>query len=62
MVEMTFRERKGKHKHKRAAKKKSSEGSWWDIVVEVLFYIPELLLVPFRLVWWGIRGLIKWIW
>ncbi|MFB5283442.1 hypothetical protein [Peribacillus sp. Hz7] len=61
---MTFRERKGKHKHKqkRAAKKKSSEGSWWDIVVEVLFYVPELLLVPFRLVWWGIRGLIRWIW
>ncbi|MEH6948991.1 hypothetical protein V7068_18355 [Bacillus sp. JJ634] len=57
---MTFRERKGKQK--RVAKKKSSEGSWWDIVVEVLFYVPELLLVPFRLVWWGIRGLLKWIW
>jgi len=59
---MTFRERKEKYKQKRAARKKSNEDSWWDIAMEVLFYVPELLLVPFRLVWWGIRGLIKWIW
>ncbi|USK59764.1 hypothetical protein [Peribacillus asahii] len=62
MIEVTFRERKEEHKRKRAAKKKSNESSWWDILMEVLFSVPELLLWPFRLVWWGIRGLIKWIW
>lgn len=52
---MTFRERREKFRSKRRQKEKESTYSWSDLFGDVLFYFPELLFLPFRLVWWGFR-------
>lgn len=39
---------------KRKKSKKNPEDKWdW---LEILFWIPEIILYPIRLLWWVIRG------
>ncbi|SFE35242.1 hypothetical protein [Alteribacillus iranensis] len=40
------------------SKKVRKEGKW-DWVVDVLLFIPELIIIPIRLVFRGIFGLFK---
>ncbi|WLR57450.1 hypothetical protein LC048_11685 [Mesobacillus subterraneus] len=42
-------------------RKKKQEGSYtfWDFVFDLLFYIPELIFLPFRLVFYLFRFLAK---
>ena len=51
---MTFRERRERKK-----KDKESVYSWGDFLWDGLFYFPELLLWPLRLLWWGVRTIIN---
>ena len=45
-------------KEKRKKRRRNKEGnSFIDFILEVLFWIPELIILPFRLVFWLIRGL-----
>jgi hypothetical protein len=47
-------------KEKRQRKRDRGEGySTWDGIFELLFWIPELLILPFRLIFWLIRGIGK---
>ena len=56
---MTFRERREKYRSKRKKKDGESVYSWSDFLWDGLFYFPELLFLPFRLVWWGLRAILK---
>lgn len=56
---MTFRERRENHRSKCKKKEKESVYSWSDFLWDVLFYFPELLFLPFRLLWWGVKAIVK---
>ncbi|MCM3584604.1 hypothetical protein M3182_02460 [Mesobacillus maritimus] len=46
-----------KKKAKRITNKKHSDHyTFIDFLFDVLFYIPELILFPLRMIWWLIRG------
>ncbi|MFD1019599.1 hypothetical protein [Thalassobacillus hwangdonensis] len=46
-----------KRKKERTRKARKPEGSytWWDGFWDVLFWVPELLILPFRLVFFVVR-------
>lgn len=39
------------------SKKKRKAHDFVDFALEVLFWVPELIILPFRIVFWLIRGL-----
>lgn len=41
----------------RKYKKTEDDYTFWDIVFDVLFWIPELFILPFRIIYWLLRGL-----
>ena len=43
----------------RKNKKNNGFYSFWDFILDVLLWIPELILLPFRLVFWLLRGIIR---
>lgn len=40
----------------RKGKKNNGDYTFWDFVLDVLFMIPELFSLPFRLIFWLFRG------
>ncbi|HLU23552.1 MAG TPA: hypothetical protein VKZ77_13890 [Bacillaceae bacterium] len=40
----------------RKYKKRNDHYSFLDILADILFWIPEILLLPFRLLFWIVRG------
>ncbi|WP_176330287.1 hypothetical protein [Oceanobacillus rekensis] len=38
---------------------KKKKGSVWDWFVDILLFIPELIIIPFRLIFRGLAALIK---
>lgn len=40
----------------RRNKKSHDHYTFWDGVLDVLFWVPELFLLPFRLIFWLLRG------
>jgi hypothetical protein len=44
-------------KKEKLRKRKKKENEVLDFILEVLFWLPELLILPFRLIFWLIRGL-----
>ena len=40
-------------------KRKKAEGSYtfWDVLGDILIWVPELIIWPFRLLWYMIRGI-----
>ena len=40
----------------RKARKSNDQYTFWDFVADVLCWVPELILLPFRLIFWMIRG------
>ncbi|SOC15344.1 hypothetical protein SAMN05880501_10875 [Ureibacillus xyleni] len=40
----------------RKGKRSNNDYTFLDFIVDVLFMIPELLFLPFRLVFWLFRG------
>lgn len=40
----------------RKHKKSKNDYNFWDMVVDVLLFIPELLFLPFRIIFWILRG------
>ncbi|WP_186579416.1 hypothetical protein [Aquibacillus kalidii] len=56
----------GKWREKRKARKQRRKNhhegySLLDGILDILFWIPEILLVPFRILYWLFRGIGKWI-
>ncbi|MGM0846560.1 MAG: hypothetical protein ACQEUT_16415 [Bacillota bacterium] len=46
-----------RRKDRRRRKKADGTYSFWDAVGDVLIWIPELIILPFRLLWFLIRGI-----
>ena len=42
---------------KRKNQSRNSNYTFWDFVLDVLTIIPELLFLPFRLIFWLLRGI-----
>ncbi|RFU65373.1 hypothetical protein D0466_05630 [Peribacillus glennii] len=55
---MPFKGRRKKHLQKRKSRNQARY-SWSDFFADIFFYVPELIVLPFRLLWWGIRGLVR---
>lgn len=49
---------------KTARRRKRIKGKYTfvDFIWDVLFWVPELILFPFRLLFWFFRALVKSIW
>jgi hypothetical protein len=56
---MSFRKRRGKYKKKRKLRKKKDGYTFVDFLSEALFYFPEVILFPFRLLWFAVRFIIR---
>jgi len=48
-----------KRKERRRERKKLGVYNWVDMLFDILFLLPELLFLPFRLVFYLIRGMGK---
>jgi hypothetical protein len=48
-----------KKRKKWTQKKNDGTYTFWDGLVEVLCWVPELLLFPLRLIWYLLRGIGK---
>lgn len=48
---------------RRKKKRKTDNESYSiaDFFLDIAFWIPELIFLPFRLVFYGARGIIRWI-
>ncbi|XKO54278.1 hypothetical protein ACI2WT_15975 [Lysinibacillus fusiformis] len=44
-------------KRKTTKRKINNNYSLFELLLDVLFWLPELFLVPFRLVFWLLRGI-----
>lgn len=44
-------------KKEKLSKREKKTNEVLDFIFEVLFWLPELLILPFRLIFWLIRGL-----
>ncbi|WP_458413004.1 hypothetical protein ACNQFZ_19710 [Schinkia sp. CFF1] len=52
---------KKKKEKMRKSRKSSDRYTFVDFIFDVLFWVPELLLLPFRILFWLVRGLGRWI-
>ncbi|MEK5233381.1 hypothetical protein MHB42_16875 [Lysinibacillus sp. FSL K6-0232] len=41
----------------RKSKKNASDSTFFDFVFDVLFWLPELIFLPFRIIFWLLRAL-----
>ncbi|SES25209.1 hypothetical protein SAMN04487944_1282 [Gracilibacillus ureilyticus] len=39
----------------RKSKKHKDDYTAWDVIVDVLLWVPELLIFPFRMLFWFLR-------
>jgi hypothetical protein len=48
-------------KRKERRKRKKAEGSYtfWDAAGDVLIWVPELIIWPFRILWYLLRGILN---
>ncbi|MFG6117836.1 hypothetical protein [Thalassobacillus sp. B23F22_16] len=51
--------REEKKKKTRRARKKKGDYTFWDGFFDLLFWVPELLILPIRLIFFLFRGLGK---
>lgn len=50
-----------KSKKEKLKKRRKKDHDFIDFILDVLFAIPELIILPFRVVFWLIRGMGRWI-
>ncbi|MCK1997378.1 hypothetical protein MPH47_09100 [Psychrobacillus psychrodurans] len=51
-----------KKKIRKNRRKYSDRYTFGDFMFEVFFWIPELLFLPFRMIFWLVRGVGRLIW
>ncbi|MEC1302753.1 hypothetical protein [Lysinibacillus capsici] len=51
----------GRKNKKRRDKRRKDQYSLIDLFLDVLIWIPELLFLPFRIIYWLLRGVGKFI-
>lgn len=45
----------------RKSRKKREDYTKTDFLLDIFFWIPEIIVFPLRLIFWPIRGLFRWI-
>lgn len=50
-----------KKQKSRERRKNKNEYTFIDLIIDILFWLPELILLPFRIVFWLFRGVIRMI-
>lgn len=40
----------------RKSRKQSEHYTFWDFFIDTLMWIPELIVLPFRIIFWLVRG------
>ncbi|MFD1412546.1 hypothetical protein [Oceanobacillus jeddahense] len=53
-----WRKKKSKTRKSRKGKEHYTKG---DFLLDILFWIPEVLIFPIRLIFWSLRGLWRWV-
>lgn len=48
---------KKKKRKMRKTRKSKEDYTFFDFIMDVLFWIPELLFLPFRIIYWLVRGI-----
>jgi hypothetical protein len=56
---MSFQKRREKYRKKRKQKKTNNDYTITDFFADLFFYVPELIVFPFRVLWYGIRMITK---
>lgn len=56
---MSFHKRREKYKKKRYLIKKKHGYTFGDFIADLFFYFPEMIVFPFRVLWYGIRLIIR---
>ncbi|MGY4796755.1 hypothetical protein ACVNNN_17290 [Lysinibacillus fusiformis] len=51
----------GRKNKKRNVKRRNDQYSLFDLFLDVLGWIPELLFLPFRIIYWLFRGIGRFI-
>ncbi len=51
----------GRKNKKRSVKRRNDQYSLFDLILDVLGWIPELLFLPFRIIYWLFRGIGRFI-
>ncbi|WP_333879507.1 hypothetical protein [Lysinibacillus capsici] len=51
----------GRKNKKRRVKRRKDQYSLIDLFLDVLIWIPELLFLPFRIIYWLLRGVGRFI-
>ena len=46
-----------KKKKTRKNRKNNGDYTFWDLIVDGFFWVPELILLPFRIIFWLLRGI-----
>ncbi|AVQ98191.1 hypothetical protein OBCHQ24_03840 [Oceanobacillus iheyensis] len=41
----------------RRASKDYQHYTKWDVLVDILIWVPELIILPFRIIFWLVKGL-----
>ncbi|GLO65427.1 MULTISPECIES: hypothetical protein [Oceanobacillus] len=52
---------KTKNAKTRKQRKNKEDYTKKDLVLDILFWIPEIIVLPIRLIIWLVRGIFKWI-
>ncbi|WP_377559094.1 hypothetical protein [Ornithinibacillus salinisoli] len=52
---------KKKNQRMRKNNRNHEKYSFLDFIVDVLIWVPEIILFPFRLIFWLLRGTGRWI-
>ncbi|MCT1578492.1 hypothetical protein M3E13_11075 [Oceanobacillus kimchii] len=52
---------KTKNAKTRKQRKNKEDYTKKDLVLDILFWIPEITVLPIRLIIWLVRGIFKWI-
>ncbi|MBB6444047.1 hypothetical protein [Bacillus benzoevorans] len=48
-------------KKEKFRKRKKKHNEVIEFILEMLFWLPELIILPFRLIFWLIRGIGRWM-
>jgi hypothetical protein len=46
-----------KRRERRQRKRVEGTYTFWDVIGDVLIWVPELIVLPFRILWYLLRGI-----
>jgi hypothetical protein len=59
MNDWKFKQKGKKRKRRKSNEEDTGFNSFLDFVLELFFWLPELILWPFRIIFWIVRGIAR---